>query len=219
MSKKIFNGKSNAMFDVFKGQLIKDNEIKTRFGIPATSVDSVLRVGKQIFLFAFKWDKGVMSVNNINQYFRSCNVIMQDIQGKHPEKQYVYYKVLFTMRPVVYQDILDAEGKPKFYNFHLSEEELAQSVIVPEELLMDRLIMKLYNGLCNVTQLMPHLEQVAPVQVAPVQVAPVQVAPVQVAPVQVAPIQIPIIAQQQIYQIPIVQQYQQVQDNEDVLMQ
>jgi len=209
MSKKIFNGKSNAMFDVFKGQLIKDNEIKTRFGIPATSVDSVLRVGKQIFMFAFKWDKGVMSVNNITQYFRSCNVIMQDIQGKHPEKQYVYYKVLFTMRPVVYQDILDAEGKPKFYNFHLSEEELAQSVIVPEELLMDRLIMKLYNGLCNVTQLMPHLEQVAPVQVAPVQVAPVQV----------APIQIPIIAQQQIYQIPIVQQYQQVQDNEDVLMQ
>jgi hypothetical protein len=209
MSKKIFNGKSNAMFDVFKGQLIKDNEIKTRFGIPATSVDSVLRIGKQIFMFAFKWDKGVMSVNNITQYFRSCNVIMQDIQGKHPEKQYVYYKVLFTMRPVVYQDILDAEGKPKFYNFHLSEEELAQSVIVPEELLMDRLIMKLYNGLCNVTQLMPHLEQVAPVQVAPVQVAPVQV----------APIQIPIIAQQQIYQIPIVQQYQQVQDNEDVLMQ
>ena len=210
MSKKIFNGKSNAMFDVFKGQLIKDNEIKTRFGIPATSVDSVLRVGKQIFLFAFKWDKGVMSVNNINQYFRSCNVIMQDIQAKHPEKQYVYYKVLFTMRPVVYQDLLDAEGKPKFYNFHLNEEELAQSAIVPEELLMDRLIMKLYNGLCNVTQLMPHLQGA---------VAPVQVAPVQVAPVQVAPVQIPIIVQQQIYQVPIVQQYQQVQENEDVLMQ
>jgi len=167
---------------------------------------------------------------------------MQDIQGKHPEKQYVYYKVLFTMKPVIYQDILDAEGKPKFFNFHLSEEEIAQSVIVPEELLMDRLIMKLYNGLCNVTQLMPHLQQgvpvqvaqvataqvapvqvapvqVAPVQVAPVQVAPAQVAPVQVAPIQFAPVQIPIIAQQQIYQIPIVQQYQQVQDNEDVLMQ
>jgi len=207
MSKKIFNGKSNAMFDVFKGQLIKDNEIKTRFGIPATSVDSVLRIGKQIFLFAFKWDKGVMSVNNINQYFRSCNVIMQDIQAKHPEKQYVYYKVLFTMKPVVYQDILDAEGKQKFYNFHLNEEELAQSVIVPEELLMDRLIMKLYNGLCSVTQLMPHLQQEA---IAPVSIAPVSVAPFVQQQIPVVQQQIPVLLQQQ---------YQQVEDNQDVLMQ
>ena len=115
------------------------------------------------------------------------------------------------MKPVVYQDLLDAEGKPKFYNFHLNEEEIVQSAIVPEELLMDRLIMKLYNGLCSVTQLMPHLQEGA--------VAPVQVAPVQIAPVQIAPVQVPVVVQQQIYQVPIVQQYQQVQDNEDVLMQ
>ena len=148
------------MLQNFGGQLMNDIEIKAKFGATAGGIECLLRIGKEVFLFTFKWDNGVMSTNNITQFFRACNVVITDIQQKHPDKGYTFYKIVVTKKPANYPDILDQHGKPKFFNLHLNPEDISD--IIPESFestLMDRLMMRVYNGIANTVKIYPGIKE------------------------------------------------------------
>ena len=161
MSKhKIFSLVINNMLLNFNGQFMIDTEIKTKFGNNAGSIDSMLRIEKIVFMFAYKFDNGVMSANNITQFFRSCNVVCTNIKEIHPDKEYIYYKILVTKKPVNYPDVLDQYGKPKFYNIHLNSEDIND--LIPDTFdneLMDRLMMRVYHSIASVVNQYPGIKE------------------------------------------------------------
>jgi len=161
MSKhKIFSSIMNSMLTNFDGQFMNDVEVKSKFGNNAGSIDSMLRVKTTVFIFAYKFDNGVMSANNITQFFRACNTVCTNIKEKHPTKEYTYYKILVTKKPVNSQDFLDQNGKPKFYNLHLNPEDIND--LIPESFdseLMDRIMMRVYNAIANTVNDFPGLKE------------------------------------------------------------
>jgi len=157
---KVFSTMMNNMLSNFNGQFMTDTDLKTKFGASSSSVDSLLRVDRIVFLFAYKFDNGVMSANNITQFFRSCNVIINDANTKHPEKQYVFYKILVTKKPVSYPDMFDQNGQPKFYNLCLNPEDIND--MIPETFdneLMDRLMMRVYNNVASFVNQYPGIKE------------------------------------------------------------
>lgn len=161
MSKtKIFNNMITNMLQNFNGQLMLEPEIKTKFTSGAGGIDCLLRVEKQVFLFVFKFDNGVMSVNNINLFFKSCNVVIDNIQKAHPAKGYTFYKILVTKKPVNFPDNKDQYGNPKFFNVHLNPEDLSD--MIPESFepeLMDRVCMRLYNNIASTINQYPGIQE------------------------------------------------------------
>lgn len=153
---KIFYDYISNILSNFEGQFLKDTEIKNKFTSAAGGVDCLLRVDKNVFLMAFKWDKGVMSVNNVNLYFKACNVIMDGIKKAHPDKEYNYIKIIVSRKPVSYPDMFDQVGNQRFYNVCLNQEDISD--FIPDEFeytLMERVGMRLYHSITNFTNQYP----------------------------------------------------------------
>ena len=117
------------MLQRFKGQFMIEQDIKNKFSSLAGGIDCLLRVEKKIFIFIFKWDNGIMSVNNITQFFKSCNVVIDNIKKQHPEKVYTFYKIAVTKKPVNFPDNADQAGNPKLFNVHLDPAQLLAGTV------------------------------------------------------------------------------------------
>lgn len=162
MSKtKIFcNYVTNKFLSNFNGQLLSDTEIKGKFSSLAGGIDCILRVDKTVLMMAFKWDNGVMSVNNINQFLRATNVVSTNITQTHPDRKYNYIKVLVTKKPVVYPNIIDEFGNKKFFNICLNQEDISD--VIPDDyegVLMERVAMKLYNNISETVNQSPGIKE------------------------------------------------------------
>ena len=161
MSKhKIFSSMMNNMLGNFGGQLIYNADIKTKFGANACNIDALLRIEKIVFLFAYKFDNGIMSQNNIGQFFKSCNIVTTYIKEKQPDKEYTYYKIIVTKKPVNTSDINDQYGNPKFYNMHLNPEDISD--LIPESFeseLMDRVMMRTYIAIAHTVNYYPGIKE------------------------------------------------------------
>jgi hypothetical protein len=153
MSKsKVFNSQIIKMLQRFKGQFMIEQDIKNKFSSQAGGIDCLLRVEKTIFLFIFKWDNGVMSVNNITQFFKSCNVVIDNIKKQHPEKVYTFYKIAVTKKPVNFPDNADQAGNPKLFNVHLDPAQLSCGTgqeNMLENAFMEYAITQLYNAIAK----------------------------------------------------------------------
>jgi hypothetical protein len=157
---KIFYDFITNILSNFDGQLLKDTELKNKYTSAAGGVDCLLRVEKTIFLMAFKWDKGVMSVNNVNLFFKASNVIMTGIKQAHPDKDFNYVKLIVSRKPVSYPDMYDQSGNQRFYNICLNAEDISD--FIPDEFehsLMDKVGMRLYHSIANYTQQYPGIKE------------------------------------------------------------
>ena len=155
---KVFHSNIINTINNFGGQIINDVDTKKIFGANASSVDTVFKHNNKIFLIVSKWDNGVMSTNNVNQFLKSCNHIISEVAAKEPSNNYEYYKVIISKKTINYNDFTDLHGKPKLYNFTLNECD--QNQIIPEMFeytLMENLCMRFYNFVSSTLNYYPGL--------------------------------------------------------------
>jgi hypothetical protein len=154
----IFNSAVFTMLKNFNGQLLNNVEVKKKFTSESGSIDCLFRFEKTVFLFVFKWDKGIMSANNTIQFLKSCDIVINNINKQHPDKIYTFYKVAVTKKPINFPGNVDINGAPKLFNVHLDPEHISD--IIPstfENTLMEYVITKLYNNICYTINKSPNI--------------------------------------------------------------
>ena len=92
---KLIYSKVQEVLEYFKGTLLNNTQIKSTFTVNAGFADYLFEKNNTVFLIYTKWDKGVMSENNINLFIKACSYITS-----HPSmlgKQ--FYGIIISKRP------------------------------------------------------------------------------------------------------------------------
>lgn len=156
---KVFNSYLTQTINSFNGTIINEIDIKKMFGVNAGSVELIFIHQNNIFLITTKWDQGIMSTNNVNQYLKSCNHIITEVSSKDPIK-YNYYKMIITKKNINFLDFKDAQGNPKLFNITLNEVD--QNSIIPDSFddeLIERVCMRVYYFLAGILNIYPGIQE------------------------------------------------------------
>lgn len=92
---KLIYSKVQEVLEYFKGTVLNNNQIKSTFTVNAGFADYLFEKNNTVFLIYTKWDRGVMSENNINLFIKACSYITS-----HPSmlgKQ--FYGIIISKRP------------------------------------------------------------------------------------------------------------------------
>jgi len=92
---KLIYSKVSEVLDYFKGTVLNNNQIKVAFTVNAGFADYLFEFNKVVFLVYIKWDRGVMSENNINLFLKACSYIT-----RHPSYiQKQFYGIIISKKP------------------------------------------------------------------------------------------------------------------------
>jgi hypothetical protein len=128
------------MISKYNCSILNDTLIKKSFGSNTGGIDLLFQLNNYIFMIVTKWDNGIMSVNNVNQYLKACNVIETNLNQKYPS-QYLYVKMIVSKNPVK-----QSELNKQICNVYLEQSDINGLMVEASETkLIELITYKLYN--------------------------------------------------------------------------
>ena len=125
----IFEKKCRTILSQYSNAIVlKESEVKKRFGAATTSVDIYAEINNNIFLIQCKFEKTTPSISAINHFIEGCRIIHGELTKDSNYNNYNYYYIFMSKKPASKNGGgLEQLNRYHFENIHMGDYDIGNA--------------------------------------------------------------------------------------------